>query len=577
MLVRHLRETTAPAESIRFTLSAPDNAQFGGLVGAGSGQAAQVSVSPDGRFVVFVAGIQNTYTLWIRPVDVATSQSLNGTENAAFPFWSPDSRFIGFFADGKLKKIPISGGPPLILCDAPTGRGGTWNADDVVVFDPAPTGPLMRVSGAGGIPTAASALDRTYGETNHRFPHFLPDGRHFFYTAVTGPAGSAPRPSLIKIGSLDAPESVTLFAAESSAAYASGHLLFVRETTLMAQPFDVASRRTQGNPFPVADQIGTEGSRYATFAVSPAGVLVYGRGNVARGLQLTWFDRSGKILSTVGTVNAYSNISLSPDERQAAVTLSTGTPPNNDVWIVDLARAVSRRLTFDPGDDSHPVWSPDGSRIAYQSLRSAEPGIRTAPAIGGAGEELLLKFVRPVTVGYPTDWSHDGRFIAYMQGASGDSNAWVLPVSGDRKPLPVAATPFIEDAPTFSPDGRWIAYTSNESGQFQVYVERFPVSAGKYQVSQNGGGQPRWRGDGRELFFIARDSMMMAAAIDTSRSFEAGVPLALFPSRSAGTVQARSQYAVTKDGKRFLIPALPQTATSAPLTVVVNWLAAVQK
>jgi Tol biopolymer transport system component len=345
----------------------------------------------------------------------------------------------------------------------------------------------------------------------------------------------------------------------------------------MAQPFDPASLQTKGDPFPIADQVGTEGSRYATFAISPSGVLVYGRGNIGRGLQLMWFDRSGKSLSTVGDVaNGLQSVALSPDELRAAVTLTTGTPPNRDVWIIDLARTVSSRLTFDATDDTFPVWSPDGGKIAFFSLRQGDPGIRVAPATGGATDELVLKINRPVNVAVPTDWSRDRHFIAYTQG-SANTDVWILPLAGDRKPFPLASSSFAEDGATFSPDGRWIAYSSNESGQYQVYVQPFPPSGGKIQISRNGGGQPMWRGDGRELFFIAPDSAMMAATIDASRQFQAGVPQALFASHAAGAVQGRRQYAVTKDGKRFLVLALQPAAGSAPLTVVVNWLAAVQR
>ena len=577
VVARHVRETPAAAEPIQFTIPAPENTQFGGPVSNGSGGAAQVSISPDGRQVVFVAATQNTFTLWIRSLGTVTPRSIAGTEGAAFPFWSPDSRFIGFFADGKLKKVQMSGGPPTILCEALSGRGGTWNGNNVIVFDPAPTGTLLRISAAGGVPAPVTTLDVSYGETNHRFPHFLPDGRHFFYTAVTGASGSAPKPSLIKIGALDSSDTTTLFAAESSAAYAVGHLLFVRDTALMAQPFDSVSRRTTGDPFPIADQVGREGSRYATFSVSPAGALVYGRGNPGRGLQLTWFERGGKTLTTVGELAGYNSVALSPDERQAAVTLATGTPSNRDIWIIDLARAVSTRLTFDPAEDSFPVWAPDGHRIAFFAIRQGERGIRLAE-VPGARDESVLKTTSTTPTAYPTDWSGDGRFIAYMElTGTGTPDVWVLPLTGDRKPFPIASSRFIEDAGTFSPDGKWIAYSSNESGQYQVYVQPFPPSTAKYQVSRNGGAQPMWRGDGHELFFIAPNSMMMAATIDTARGFQPAVPQSLFPSRAAAITSGRRQYAVTRDGKRFLIAALPQAPSETPITVLVNWLAAVQK
>jgi Tol biopolymer transport system component len=582
MAVGRLRVAPPPVDPIQFTISAPDNAQFGGPISGGTGQAAQVSVSPDGRHVVFVAAVQSRFTLWIRSVGAVTARSIAGTEDASFPFWSPDGRFIGFFASGKLKKIQVSGGPAIALCDAASGRGGTWNGENVIVFAPAAAGPLLRVGAAGGVPAPATALDKDYGESNHRFPHFLPDGRHFLYTAVTGAAGSAPKPSLIKIGDLASSAATTLFASESSAAFASGHLVFLSDGTLMAQPFDLTALRTRGDPFPIAEQVGSEGSRYATFAISPEGVLVYGRGNLGRGLQLTWFDRTGKSVGTVGDVTLVGSVALSPDEKRAALTLTTGTPPNRDVWVVDLARGVNTRLTFEPPDDVSAVWSPDGRQVAFFSLRQNASGIRTMPSTGGGVDQLLMKIEPPIVVAYPTDWSRDGRFIAYTRGTTqtqftgGSSDVWVLPLGDDRKPFPIANSRFTEDSATFSPDGRWIAYGSNEAGSYQIYVQPFPPTGAKYQVSRNGGGQPKWRGDGRELFFIGADAMMMSATIDTSRQFEAGVPQPLFPSRSPNTVLGRQSYAVTRDGKRFLIPAL-HDATSMPLTVVINWLSAVQK
>ncbi|MBI3491301.1 MAG: PD40 domain-containing protein [Acidobacteria bacterium] len=390
---------------------------------------------------------------------------------------------------------------------------------------------------------------------------------------MTGGA-NAPKPSLIKIGALDSTQATTLFQAESSVAYASGHLLFLRDGSLMAQPFDPASRQSTGDAFPVAEQIGTENVRYASFSASPAGVLVYGHGAGVAGAQLTWFDRTGKALGTVGDVGLYDSIALSPDERRVAVTLRTGSPPNRDVWVIDLTRSVSSRLTFDPGDDTNPVWSPDGSRIAFESRRSGQSGLRLKLAGGTTDDELLLKADAPVASMTPTDWSRDGRFIAYTGTAPG-ADLWILPLSGDRKPFAFLQTPFIESSAVFAPDGRWIAYRSDESGQSQVYVQPFPATGGKFQVSKNGGVQPSWRGDGKELFFIAPDATMMAAAIDTTRQFEAGVPQSLFQSGIA--VLSTRLYGVTRDGKRFLVVGVPQRSSALPLTVVVNWLSAVQK
>jgi Tol biopolymer transport system component len=580
MLLRQTPEVRR-ASPVQFTVAPPENSQFGGPAGGGSGQAAQIAVSPDGREIAFVAATQGAnqgvYKVWVRSLGSLAPRAIAGSEEGTYPFWSPDNRFIAFFAGGKLKKVQAAGGPPVVLCDAVGGRGGTWNREDVIVFAPSAAGPLLRVSSAGGAPSPATALDTQYGETNHRFPHFLPDGRHFFYTAVTGAAPVAPRPSVIKIGALDSARVVaTLFPAESSVQFASGHLLFLRDATLMAQSFDPSSRQAKGEPFPIAERVGTEGSRYVTFSASPGGILAYGHGDASRGQELTWYERSGKILSKVGDIAIQSILALSPDDRRAAISITTGSPPNRDVWVVDLARAVNSRITSNPGDDSYPVWSPDGARIAFQSIRGQESGIHVALSSGDR-DESLFKVVPPALVARPTDWSRDGRFLAFTQGGPGGADVWVLPLTGDRTPFPVAHTSFIEDGATFSPDGRWLAFSSNESGQFQVYVQPFPPTGEKHPISGSGGAQPVWRSDGRELFFITQDATMMAASIDTTHGLSAGLPQRLFASRASGAAQTGRQYGVTRDGKRFLMVTQQLAPSTTPLTVVVDWLAAVQK
>jgi eukaryotic-like serine/threonine-protein kinase len=573
---------TPTTGAVQFTIAPPENTSFGGPRAGGTGIAPQVAVSPDGQNIVFVAGAQSPYQIWLRPVAARAARPIPGTEGGAFPFWSPDSRSIGFFAADKLKKIQISGGPPIVLCDAPLGRGGSWNRNNVILFATSSfdRNGLQRVSSAGGVPTVVTTVDPANREDSHRWPHFLPDGRHFLYTASTGTCCPASKPAMIRVGSLDpADATITLLEAESSVSYASGHLLFARDGTLMAQPFDGDARQPKGDAFPLAERVSWEGSRYVGASVSENGTLVYAQGGSLGAQQLTWFDRAGRVLDTLGEAAPYINLALSPDERRVAVALGTGSPENRDIWIIDVVRRVRSRLTFDPGVDVSPVWSPDGTRIAFQGSRSGQAvSLRQTLSNGTGADELLLEGSGNFTM-TASSWSPDGRFIAYSPRSSGQSDVWVLPLFGDRKPFPLTQTAFRETSAVFSPDGRWIAYTSNETGQGNVYVQPFPGPGAKYPVSREGGYQPAWRADGKELFYVGADGAMMAVPIDATSQFNAGVPQALFLFRSgAPTFEASQVYAVTKDGKRFLINARPeQSGGVAPLTVVVNWLAAVQR
>ena len=568
--VQHFREQPMSHRSVQFAIPVPDQHAFGGPLGGGSGLATQLAVSPDGQQVVFVTRKDSEYQLWLRSLDSGSARPLPGTEGASFPFWSPDSRSVGFFANGKLKKMPITASTALALCDATQGgRGGTWSPDGTtIVFAPSANGPLQRVSSAGGASTTISALDSGYGETNHRFPHFLPDGLHYLFTAVTGPANAAPRPSVIKIGSIGSDQSTALIESESSAVYAAGHLFFQRDRALMAQPFDAVSAALRGEPFPVVERIGTEGSRYVSFSASPAGTVAYAGGG-AFGNQLVWRDRAGKQVGTIGEIAFYSSLVLSRDGSRAAVAIAAGNPLNRDVWTIDLARNIASRLTFDPGDDGGGVWSPDGTQIAFNSMRAGVFGMRLVTVGGTGGDEMIFKADRPMPH-WPTDWSSDGRHIVYVQGAPPATDIWVLPMTGDRTPIVFAQTPFTEDAPTLSPDGRWMAYSSNESGVPQVYVQPFPQTGRKYLVSQNGGSQPIWRMDGRELYFLGADATVYAAAVTPGAQFESGKPLRLFVAPTTATVGGRHQYG-TRDGKQFLFIAPPPAAESTPITVVTDW------
>jgi Tol biopolymer transport system component len=562
-----LRAPRAP-EAIRFFISPPDTLS---LMGAGTLTTAPVSVSPDGHRIAFLAaGADSKSLLWVRSLDTLTAQALAGTEGALRPFWSPDSRFIGFFAAGKLKKIEVAGGPPITLCDAPEGFGGTWNREGVIVFPPTASSALQKVSAAGGVPTAATKLEQ--GEIGHRMPFFLPDGRHFFYRAAArGLITGGP----IYLASLDSSERKLLLNADSSnVLYTQGHLLFLRETTLMAQPFDARRLVLTGEAFPIAEQIQTQGNPLAgVFSASENGVLAYQTGTATDAFKLTWFDRSGKQIGILGEPAIYGDLELSPDGKRASVSI-IGAAQGRDIWIYDVVRGLKTRFTFDPAIQSESIWSPDSSRVVFTSNRKGHFDLYQNASDGSGTEALLLEDNLDK---YPESWSPDGRFILYgSNGGPTGNDLYVLPLTGDRKPVPFLKTQFNEFSGRFSPDGRWVAYRSNESGMYEIYVAPFPGPGGKRQISTAGGNWPRWRRDGTEIFFLSPDNKLMAAAVNgKGPSFEVGAVKPLFDTHEwPGT---RYPYDVTADGQHFLVNTVPGQASSAPITIVVNWTAGLKK
>jgi serine/threonine protein kinase/Tol biopolymer transport system component len=561
--------------AMRFFVSLPDKAGLAGSATVTSGQTGSLSVSPDGRWVAIVAGsAEGKYFLWVRSLDALTVQALAGTEGASSPFWSPDSRFLAFFAGGKLKKIEVSGGPPITLCDAPDNRGGTWSRDGVIVFAPNYPGILQKVSASGGVPAAATMLGA--GEIAHVRPIFLPDGRHFLYNANTSSANGVP----IYMASLDSNERKLLLNTDgSNVFYTQEHILFLRETTLMAQPFDSRRLVFTGEAFPVAEEIQTQPGTppYGVFSASDNGVLAYQTGTAAAGLQLVWFDRTGKQIGVLGDLGRYADLQLSPDGKRASVSIPDQLGKGRDIWLYDVARGLRTRFTFDPADEFTSVWSPDGSRVVFNSRRKGHLDLFQKASSGAGTEEVLLE---DNVDKYPESWSPDGRFILYATGGSTasttGSDLFVLPLSGDRKPFPFLNTQFNEGQGQFSPDGRWIAYRSDESGRGEVYVAPFPGAGGKWQISTGGGIYPRWRRDGTEILYFAPDNRLMAATVNgKGGSFEVGVVKPLFGTRAP--IGFRYPYDVSGDGQRFLISTLPEQATSAPITVVVNWTAGLKR
>jgi len=544
-----------------------------------TGDAFSFALSPDGRQLAFVANGEKGSQLWLRRFDQPTAQPLAGTEGTASAFWAPDSRAIGFYAEGKLKRLDVAGGAPQVLADAPQARGGTWNRDGVIVFAPSGTSALVRVAATGGIPVPVTHL--AAGQFSHRWPQFLPDGRRFLFLMALGQVQTHG----VYVASLDGGEPTRVLPAETSAVYAPpGYLLHVSQGVLVAQSFDEARATVVGESIPVAQAVGeNDGAQRSAFSVSATGVLAHRAGAAGR-RQLVWVDRTGKMLGAVGSPDEAvpANLALAPDGQRVAVNRTV--QGNLDVWLIDLARSIASRFTFDATPDTRPVWSPDGRQVVFLSTRSG-PGDLFAKSASGAGDEQPL-LVSP-QIKAALDWSPDGRVLLYSaQDPKTASDLWVLPMTGERKPFPVVQTSFDEIEGQFSPDAQWLAYASNESGRYEIYIQPFPEPGGKWQISTAGGSQPRWRRDGRELFYVASDGRLMAVPVrvaPNSRAVDVGAPVALFPTRLAGGANiaqagplARAQYVVAADG-RFLMIVAGDEAVTSPITIVQNWDAALQK
>jgi len=564
--IGYFRQSPVEVRSIRAFIPPPENARFH-FSGKFSGP---VVVSPNGRYLAFVASTPDGKSLiWVRPLNALKAQPLAGTEGGYNPFWSPDGQWLGFFSGTMLKKIKVSGGPIFKLCDLDaTANVGTWGSGEVIIFAINYSGPLYRVSASGGVPSAATKLDESKSEVNHQFPYFLPDGRHFLYLATQG-LGADKMSAGIFVASLDNQVRKLLLPNSSNIAYGSGYLLFNQNKALMAQPFDVKRLELTGDAFPIVDQIGPNSTR-AVFSVSENGVLVYQADIAVAGLQLVWFDRKGKRLGVLGDQLSYGGADLSPDGKKVAVAIMDTQLDRHDIWIYDVAHGSRTRFTLDSAPGVVPLWSPDGSRIIYCSNRKGPLDLYQKAANGAGSEEVLLE---SNLTKFPTSWSRDGRYVLYF--TSGDPKTkvdiWVLPMFGERKPYPFLHKETMEYHGEFSPDGRWVAYVSDESGEHEVYVTPFPGPGGNQQVSIAGGGTPRWRGDGKELFYLAADNKLMAAEVNIKGSaLEIGAVRPLFETHTA--LQGRD-YDVSADGQRFLVNTLVEEKGSSPLNLVVNWSA----
>jgi eukaryotic-like serine/threonine-protein kinase len=577
LAVIRFRRAASGVGTVRAFIPPPPKSSFQFL-----GVCGPVTVSPDGRRLAYVRTEAGQPVLFVRPLASLSEQALAGTVGASFPFWSPDSQWIGFFADDKLKKIPATGGPPVTLCAAPEGRGGSWSRDGTILFA-LRYSPIYRVDASGGSPAALTKFDVSRKDTTHRWPAWLPDGRRFLYLA--SPVGTAIEENAVFLSTLDAKQDrVLLPHISSNVLYASGYLLYVRDGNLMAHPFDAAQARFLGEPSPIVDGVSFDSVfSHAVFSASENGVLAYQAGPANPRIRLAWYDRQGKELAqALEESTGFGAGSLSPDGTRVAMPLLDRL--NCDIWVLDLVRGTRTRLTFDPAIDRAPVWSPDGTRIAFLSERRGQP-ILLKSANGGGAEEMLLRteegapaktFVVPGggTAG-PSSWSSDGRFLLFSRdGAKTKSDVWVLPLFGDRKPFPLVRSDFSDRNGQFSPDGRWVAYVSDESGTLQVYVIDFPQAGGKWQISTNGGSLPRWRPDGKELFYMSASRELTAVEVKTGPSFEAGPSRALFSLPPISPLPGAA-YSPTRDG-RFLVAASDQSP-STPITLVLNWTAELAK
>jgi eukaryotic-like serine/threonine-protein kinase len=538
-----------------------------------------LALSPDGRTLAMVAysAQANNYMLWTYEVGGQQTSLLQGTQGATYPFWSPDGKFIGFFADGKLKKVDVSGGQSQVLCDASNGRGGTWNRDGVIVFTPDSLGAgLFRVSSSGGSPVEMTKPDTTRSEQSHRWPVFLPDGKHFIYFAVN--FGGKKEFNAIFLGSLDSQERRLLVSTSAQAAYADpGYLLYLRDNkTLVAQPFDRRRYVLSGEPHPLSDEVlyFPQVNR-AVFSVSGGEVLVTQTGRGASVSQLTWFDRSGKPAGTVGIPGSYFNVRLSPDGRRVAVDQTDLTGRSGDIWILEPARGARTRLTFDPSSNVTPTWSPDGRQILFSSNRGlSSGGLYLKNADGFGPEEEVADTGAVALLANVWDWSRDDKYILFAKG----NELWSLS-RPERLAKPLLQAKWTVRNAQFSPDGRWLAYASNETGGWEIYVSPFPSGAGKWQVSSAGGQEPRWRQDGKELFYVSAEGKMMALAVTAGASFKADSPVALFQTHRRPPVSLPDvfSYDVSGDGQRFLILTKVDEANAAPLSVLLNWASEMEK
>ncbi len=534
-----------------------------------------LTLSPTGHRLVFPGRNGNgKRLLWIRSIDDVQVRPLPGTEDASYPFWSPDGRSLGFFAEGKLKRLDIEGGSVVTICEAREGLGGSWNQDGSVLFAPSSQSPIFRVSASGGTPVALTQLDTLKQETSHRWPWFLPDGQHFLFLSRTTTSGVRADVDAISVSSLDGKERRFVVHATTNAAYADGHLICGLGSKLMAVPFDLAKLATEGDLVPLVERIqinAADGA--AAFSVSSTNLLAYQFRSSQTGSQLILFDLSGKEEGHVGEQAAYLDVRFAPDGKRLAYALNDRLTNNLDIWIYDLSGQTRTRFTYNTAPDRLPVWSSDGTQLVFASNRKGVFDLYRK-RLGTGQEELLLESSENKQ---PFDWSADGKYVAYVTTTDlkTRSDIWILPIGRDQKPTPYLRTEANEWDPHFSPDGKWMTYCSNESGRNEIYVRLFPGPGDPWQISTSGGARPRWSRDGLSIFYMDAQSMVVLTEVAARGSrVDVGKSRLLF---HAYLREYAGAYDVSPDGKRVVVNSLGTSEISPPTTLTVNWTALLKK
>jgi serine/threonine protein kinase/WD40 repeat protein len=557
-----IRSSQPPQRAMYFTAALPSSAR-------------SMAIAPDGQTVALVSYREDTHRvgLFLYEIGANEAKPLAGTDGATFPFWAPDGRAIGFFANGKLKRFDLDSASVRTLCDAPNGRGGTWSKTGVILFTPKGTlnEGIVSISDSGGVPTKFNYPGATGNENSFRWPVFLPDGKHYLFLAANI-RGNIELNNLY-IGSIDnRSEKHLLTKTVYNGDYANGYVFFVRDGAIQAQKLDLGSYKLTGDVLRIFDNVKQQSRiMYAAFAASGGVVLAQEAGEVSLS-RLIWYNRNGKVTSNSAPPDTYGNVAIAPDGKYVAIDKTDTTNENTDVFIYDLARASFRRLTFDPSIDSVPVWSPDRGRIAFSSSRGRNFDVFVKPADGSQPEREL-----PLATGVdalPLDWSRDGHNLLYLA----PPDLWIYSFVDGKARLFLKATSSLKTA-QFSPDGKWVAYSSNESGRWEVYVTSFPDANGKWQVSTDGGEQPRWRGDGKEIYFLSSDAKLMAVSVDTNNEFQSGTPAVLFQTEPREQVATTEQvvYDVSRDGQQFLVNSKYDNGSAHPMSVILNWKSEIKK